>query len=84
MSIPPKDFFHLTLGGGSSSAEDSLEDLTSTGYKLDLQQYMNNLSLGSAPKANTTLFIQYRVGGGKSTNVGPNSINNVATVDFFY
>jgi|TARA_R110002020_G_scaffold196775_3_gene397772 hypothetical protein len=78
----PEGFFHLTLGGGSSSAEDSLEDLTSTGYKLDLQQYMNNLSLGSAPKANTTLFIQYRVGGGKSTNVGPNSINNVATVDF--
>ena len=78
----PEGFFHLTLGGGSSSAEDSLEDLTSTGYKLDLQQYMNNLSLGSAPKANTTLFIQYRVGGGKATNVGPNSINNVATVDF--
>jgi len=78
----PEGFFHLTLGGGSSSAEDSLEDLTSTGYKLDLQQYMNNLSLGSTPKSNTTLFIQYRVGGGKSTNVGPNSINNVATVDF--
>lgn len=78
----PEGFFFLTLGGGSSSAEDALDELTSTGYKLDLQQYMNNLSLGTAPKANTTIFIQYRVGGGKSTNIGPNSINTVATTDF--
>lgn len=78
----PEGFFFLTLGGGSSSAEDSLDDLTSTGYKLDLNQYMNNLSLGKAPQSNTTIFIQYRVGGGKGTNVGPNSVNTVASIDF--
>ena len=78
----PQGFFHLTLGGGSVSAEDSLDDLASTGYKLDLQQYMNNFSLGKAPKSNTTIFIQYRVGGGKATNVGPNSITTVGTIDF--
>jgi len=78
----PEGFFFLTLGGGSSSAEDSLDDLTSTGYKLDLNQYMNNLSLGRAPQSNTTIFIQYRVGGGKGTNVGPNSVNTVASIDF--
>ena len=72
----------MTLGGGSSSAEDSLDDLASTGYKLDLNQYMNNLSLGRAPQSNTTIFIQYRVGGGKGTNVGPNSVNTVASIDF--
>ena len=78
----PQGFFHLTMGGGSVSAEDSLDDLASTGYKLDLQQYMNNFSLGKAPKSNTTIFIQYRVGGGKATNVGPNSITTVGTIDF--
>jgi len=78
----PEGFFFLTLGGGSSSAEDSLDELTSTGYKLDLNQYMNNLSLGKAPQSNTTIFIQYRVGGGKGTNVGPNSINTVSSIDF--
>jgi len=78
----PQGFFHLTLGGGSVSAEESLDDLASTGYKLDLQQYMNNFSLGKAPKSNSTLFIQYRVGGGKATNVGPNSITTVGTIDF--
>ena len=78
----PQGFFHLTLGGGSVSAEDSLDDLASTGYKLDLQQYMNNFSLGKAPKSNSTIFIQYRVGGGKATNVGPNSITTVGTIDF--
>tara|TARA_R110002020_G_scaffold12855_3_gene46736 strand:- start:9970 stop:11808 length:1839 start_codon:yes stop_codon:yes gene_type:complete len=78
----PEGFFFMTLGGGSSSAEDSLDDLASTGYKLDLNQYMNNLSLGRAPQSNTTIFIQYRVGGGKGTNVGPNSVNTVASIDF--
>jgi hypothetical protein len=78
----PQGFFHLTMGGGSVSAEDSLDDLASTGYKLDLQQYMNNFSLGKAPKANSTIFVQYRVGGGKATNVGPNSITTVGTIDF--
>ena len=78
----PEGFFFMTLGGGSSSAEDSLDDLTSTGYKLDLNQYMNNLSLGRAPQSNTTIFIQYRVGGGKGTNVGPNSVNTIASIDF--
>tara|TARA_R110000851_G_scaffold48370_20_gene117064 strand:+ start:7110 stop:8948 length:1839 start_codon:yes stop_codon:yes gene_type:complete len=78
----PQGFFHLTMGGGSVSAEDSLSELASTGYKLDLQQYMNNFSLGRAPKTNSTLFIQYRVGGGKATNVGPNSITTVGTIEF--
>ena len=34
-------------------------------------------------KANTTLFIQYRTGGGLSTNLGTNLINQVGTVSFF-
>jgi hypothetical protein len=53
------------------------------GVPLNLQLYQNNLSLGSALKANTTLFIQYRTGGGLSTNLGTNVINQVGTVSFF-
>ena len=34
-------------------------------------------------KPNTTLFIQYRVGGGLATNLGVNVINQVGNVSFF-
>jgi len=78
----PEGFFFLTLGGGTSSAQDSLDDFTTQGFVVDLSRYMNNLSLGTTPKSNTTLFIQYRVGGGKATNIGPNSIVSFGTLDF--
>jgi hypothetical protein len=41
------------------------------------------MSLGSTPKANTTLFIQYRIGGGVGTNLGVNVINQIGATDFF-
>lgn len=78
----PEGFFFLTLGGGTNSAQDSLNDFTKQGFNMDLSRYMNNISLGTAPRANTTLFIQYRVGGGKATNIGPNTINSFGTIDF--
>jgi hypothetical protein len=40
------------------------------------------MSLGSIPKANTTLFVKYRIGGGKDSNLGVNIISSIDTVDF--
>jgi hypothetical protein len=40
------------------------------------------MALGSALKANTTLFIQYRIGGGMSTNLGVNVITQVNNANF--
>ncbi len=78
----PEGFFYLTLGGGTSSSQSTLDDFTQQEFTMDLSRYMNNLALGISPKANTTLFIQYRVGGGKSTNIGPNTLNSFGTIDF--
>ena len=78
----PEGFFYLTLGGGTSSSQSTLDDFTTQGFTMDLSRYMNNFSLGSSPRANTTLFIQYRVGGGKATNIGPNTLNTFGTIDF--
>jgi hypothetical protein len=50
--------------------------------KVSLGSYLNNLSLGGLPKPNTTLFIKYRVGGGKDTNLGVDVITSVDNVDF--
>lgn len=42
-----------------------------------ISRIVNNNSLGILPKAGHTMFILYRTGGGKSSNVAAGSINNI-------
>jgi len=79
----PEGFLKMTFGGGNVSADEQLREFARNGFNLDLSKYINNLALGSALKANTTLFVQYRVGGGQATNLGVNVINQIGTVSFF-
>ena len=80
----PEGFFKMTFGGGNTSADDQLRDFARNGINVQsMQTYLNNFSLGSTLKPNTTLFIQYRVGGGLATNIGVNVINQVGNVSFF-
>lgn len=76
-------FKKMTFGGGTNTAQDALNEFTTLGVTLDLQRYSNNFSLGSALTPNSTLFIQYRIGGGLQTNLGTNVINQIGTVSFF-
>ena len=78
----PESFFKMTFGGGNTSAEDQLREFTRDGVGFNLSRYSNNLSLGTTLKPNTTMFIQYRVGGGQSSNLGINVINQIGTVSF--
>jgi hypothetical protein len=78
----PENFMKLTFGGGNTSADDQLAKFAQTGIVLRVNDYQNNLSLGYIPTPNTTLFIQYRVGGGLESNVGVNVINTVGNVMF--
>ena len=78
----PEGFFHLTFGSGNQTSQDLLDGFASKGVKLDMSQFLNNISLGNSVKGNTTLFIQYRIGGGKSSNIGAGAINTVGSVDF--
>jgi hypothetical protein len=79
----PEGFKKLTFGGGTNTAQDALNQFTTLGATIDLQRYSNNLSLGSALTPNSTLFVQYRVGGGLGTNLGTNVITQIGTVSFF-
>ena len=79
----PEGFMKLTFGGGNVSADEQLKDFARNGFQLDLSKYINNLALGSALKSNSTLFVQYRVGGGQGTNLGVNVINQIGTVSFY-
>ena len=79
----PEGFKKMTFGGGTNTAQDQLNQFTTLGTTLELQKYSNNFSLGSTLTPNSTLFIQYRVGGGLATNLGTNVINQLGTVSFF-
>ena len=76
-------FKKMTFGGGTNTAQDALDQFTTVGATLDLQRYSNNFSLGSTLTPNSTLFVQYRVGGGLATNLGTNVINQIGTVSFY-
>jgi hypothetical protein len=78
----PEGFFKMIFGGGSQSADEQLREFAATGNPLNLQKYSNNFALGSTLKANSTLFIQYRIGGGVSSNLGVNVINQLGTINF--
>ena len=79
----PQGFLKMTFGGGNTSADEQLREFARDGYILNLNKYSNNLALGSALKSNSTLFVQYRIGGGQATNLGVNIINQIGTVSFF-
>ena len=78
----PEGFFFLTFGGGNQTSQDLLDEFTSKGVKLDMSKFMNNIALGNTVKGNSTLFIQYRVGGGKSSNIGAGAVRNIGLIDF--
>ena len=79
----PEGYTKMTFGGGNVSADEQLREFARDGVGFDLNKYVNNLALGSTLKPNSTLFIQYRVGGGQSTNLGVNIITQIGTVSFF-
>lgn len=78
----PQGFCKMTFGGGNISADEQLRQFAIDGKGFDLSRYTNNYALGAALPPNTTLFVQYRIGGGLSSNLGINTINQIGTVSF--
>lgn len=78
----PEGFMKVQFGGSNNTPNQQLVDFAKNGIKLDLSNYQNNVGLGLTVQPNTTIFIQYRVGGGVSSNVGVGVINQVGIIDF--
>lgn len=78
----PENYFSLTFGSGTVNPLDNLDNYVTGNLRVNLATYLNNLSLGAVPKNNTTVFIKYRIGGGKDSNLGVNVINSIDNVDF--
>jgi hypothetical protein len=78
----PEGYFSLTFGSGNVEPLDNLDNYMTDSLKVNLASYLNNTSLGAIPKANSTIFIKYRIGGGKDSNLGVSVINSVDNVEF--
>ena len=69
---------------GSGVNYDTIPNNTNSHTQLMMSNIINNDMLGILPKAGWTMYILYRVGGGVSTNVAKNAINEfvLANVSF--
>ncbi len=76
-----KGFTKIIFGGGSEDISALCEFDVNKSLVNRVGDFINNLSLGITPSANQTMFISYRVGGGASTNIGPNVIKTVSSVE---
>ena len=73
-------FTKIILGGGTQDTSSLCDFDTNTALVQQIGDFINNLSLGITPTANTTMFIKYRVGGGSDSNVGPNVIKGIGVM----
>jgi len=78
----PEGYFSLTFGSGNVNPLSNLDNYINGSLQVNLATYLNNMSLGAIPPVNSTLFVQYRVGGGKASNLGVNTITSVDNIIF--
>jgi hypothetical protein len=79
----------LTFGGGDEDYDAystylsflSGADVCQNDTNLNISDILDNVALGHKIPANATVFVQYRVGGGSLSNVGANTLTEVANVD---
>jgi len=74
-------FTKITFGGGYQDISSLSDFDTNPALINQIGDFINNLSLGETPTANTTMFVRYRVGGGADTNLGPNVLNSIGLVN---
>lgn len=74
-------FSKIIFGGGSEDISALCEFDVNKSLVNRVGDFINNLSLGITPSANSTMFISYRVGGGASTNIGPNVVKTISSVE---
>jgi hypothetical protein len=70
-------FTKLIFGSGTKDTSSLSDFDTNSALVNQIGDFINNMSLGETPTANTTMFVKYRVGGGSDTNVGVNLLTSV-------
>lgn len=62
--------------GPSTSEKDVIKVDSEYGYDIQIKTIMSNPFLGIMPSVNHTIFVLYRVGGGKQSNVAAYTLTN--------
>lgn len=77
-----KGYLKVIFGSGNDEY-DEFDDRVSPAEFSEWQmtRILNNNNMGVLPKENSTLFILYRVGGGKTSNVAKGAINKVSVLN---
>jgi hypothetical protein len=70
-----KGFCKLTFGSGTAD-KDSLEQYGNNNFLLRIGDFINTTAMGEIPTVGNTLWVRYRVGGGSTGNVGPNTLTS--------
>jgi len=75
----PNGFCKLTFGSGDAESQPFEQGFLKEGItnKQFLRNFLENTALGEMLKANSTLFIRYRTGGGSNSNLGSNVLTDV-------
>tara|TARA_R110000772_G_scaffold17946_3_gene49887 strand:+ start:55730 stop:57547 length:1818 start_codon:yes stop_codon:yes gene_type:complete len=74
-------FCKIIFGGGTEDISSLCEFGVDETLVNRLGNFINNTSLGSTVSANQTMFINYRIGGGSDTNIGPNVLKTINKSD---
>lgn len=75
-----KGYLKIIFGSGNSNEVSADSGEISPNSAL-ISKIINNDSLGVLPKAGHTMFILYRTGGGKTTNLAANSIKTISELN---
>jgi len=75
----PNGYCKLTFGSGDADVDAFKEGFLKAGVsnKQFLDNFLNNTALGEKLRANYTLFVRYRTGGGSSSNIGANVLTRM-------
>jgi hypothetical protein len=73
-------FTKLIFGGGSEDISSLCDFGVNKSLVNRIGDFINNTAFGLTPTANRTMFVSYRVGGGASTNIGPNTLSTVVNI----
>jgi len=74
-------FTKIIFGGGSEDISALCDFDTNKSLITKIGDFINNTSLGITLPPNNTMYVQYRVGGGSDSNLGPNTITNKGVIN---
>jgi hypothetical protein len=70
-------YLKVIFGAGNAYNEEEPSATSPTDYKHVISHMVNNDGLGVLPKAETTMYVLYRKGGGAESNVAQGTITNI-------